>query len=376
MALSDDQIRAVELAQLEGRRQSSLLQVLLDHFAVSVGAKGLMAVSPERPDLRGDVATRVARLQQDAARKVVWLFVDDIDSTYIGTDKQRLKISTFFSACRPLSTSIPGLCIRAAVRSDVWIDIQKANDALDKVLQYVADLDWSEDDLRQILAERVRGFCTRHDVTLDPLLTKRNYSGDREVLRLVFTDPWQTPSDIRRDTPGIPPHRWIYELSYGRPRRAAHLCKLASSVAARQGTDKIAWEHVAAVMEEFGKARVEDLVREHCHECPQVAELIQAFVDQPAVMSTAELMVTIHNQVLEYMRPTIDGKDVHSPVPVAQFLYRIGFLVALVKHDDSEIRHLHETHPDLLIARTSLDERVRWEIHHCFRRHLQMSETT
>jgi hypothetical protein len=373
VALSDDEITAVELAQLEGRRQSSLIQILLDHFAMSVGATGL-TVSPQRPDLRGDVAARVARLQQDAARKMVWLFVDDIDSTYIGTDRQRLKISTFFSACRSLSTSIPGLCIRASVRSDVWVDIEKENDALDKVLQYVADLEWSEEELRQILAERVRGYCTRHGIVLDPLRTQRTCRGDREVLRLVFTDPWRTPSDMRRNGAAMPPHRWIYELSYGRPRWAAHLCSLAGAVATRQGPRKIGRRQVACVLEEFGKARVDDLVREHGHECPEVAELIQAFVGQPATMTTVDLMVTIHNRILEHRRPTIDGKVVHSPVPLAHFLYRIGFLVAVFVRGNTEVRHLFDTHPDLLSARTNLDEGARWEIHHCFRRHLRISD--
>jgi hypothetical protein len=31
--------------------------------------------------------------------------------------------------------------------------------------------------------------------------------------------------------------------------------------------------------------------------------------------------------------------------------------------------------PDLLSARTNLDEGARWEIHHCFRRHLRISDT-
>lgn len=80
-----------EAARGWGNRRFSARSRMRGAFAMSVGPTGLMTVSSQRPDLRGDVAARVARLQQDAARKLVWLFVDDIDSAYIRTDRQGMR---------------------------------------------------------------------------------------------------------------------------------------------------------------------------------------------------------------------------------------------------------------------------------------------
>jgi hypothetical protein len=248
--------------------------------------------------------------------------------------------------------------------------------ALDKAAQYVIDLSWREDELRQILAERVRGYCARHEISLDPVARQRNYNGDRKALREVFTDPWRSPRDVKRGSAGYPPHVWIHELAYDRPRWAAHLCKLSARVATSQSASKITWEHASSVLDDFGEERVKDLVREHRHECPNVADLIQAFVDQPAALTTAALMVTITNRILQHVKPTIDGELVASPLLVAHFLFRIGFLIAVFNANTSdEVRHVFESRPNLLQSGTNPDEGAQWEVHHCFRKHLRINDS-
>jgi hypothetical protein len=313
-------------------------------------------------------------MQQNVSKRVIWLFVDDIDATYIGTDGQRLKISTFISACRSLCNSISGLCVRASVRTDVWADIQDRDEAMDKAAEYVFNLSWSEDEIRQILAERIRGYCRRRSIPLDSMANQPNYNGDRYTLRMVFTDPWRTRKQMERGGTGFPPHVRIHELSYGRPRWATQLCRRAASNATKRNTDQITLDDVVDVLETFGKDRVDDLIREHRHECSEVSELIQAFVDQPARMNTDQLMLAIHNRILTHLKPRIDGTVAESPRPIAHFLYRIGFLVAVFDGaEEREARHLFETRPNLLKSRTNPDEGAKWEIHECFHKFLKIN---
>jgi len=349
LAISDDDVRAVEEAELQGRKAGSLLKVVLDRFTLSFGQKGVVEATLRTPASEQDVSVRIARMQQNVSKRVIWLFVDDIDATYIGTDGQRLKISTFISACRNLCNSISGLCVRTSVRTDVWTDIQDRDEAMDKAAEYVFDLSWSEDEIRQILAERIRGYCRRHSISLDSVAKQQNYNGDRHSLRMVFTDPWRTQKQIERGGTGFPAHVRIHELSYGRPRWATQLCRRAATNATKQNREQIALEDVVDVLEAFGRDRVDDLIREHRHECPEVSELIQAFVDQPARLNTDQLMLAIHNRILNHLKPRIDGTVVEIPTPIAHFLYRIGFLVAVFDGaGEREARHLFESRPNLL----------------------------
>jgi hypothetical protein len=63
------------------------------------------------------------------------------------------------------------------------------------------------------------------------------------------------------------------------------------------------------------------------------------------------------------------------PVDVAAFLFQIGFLSARRNLEDGGYEHLtFADKPDLLRARTNLDDGVRWEIHPVFRQALQMRD--
>ena len=64
---------------------------------------------------------------------------------------------------------------------------------------------------------------------------------------------------------------------YERPRWAIQLSKLAQEAALRHNWDRITKDSIDEVWGEYGVKRIEDLVAEHKHQCPQVSELINAF---------------------------------------------------------------------------------------------------
>ena len=77
---------------------------------------------------------------------------------------------------------------------------------------------------------------------------------------------------------------------------------------------------------------------------------------------------------MTHIRISIDGNIVTSPLEVANFLYRIGFLVARSDSDDEYEHYNFNDLPDLLTNRTNDDFKVKWEIHPCYRQALDIKK--
>jgi hypothetical protein len=188
-------------------------------------------------------------------------------------------------------------------------------------------------------------------------------------------------------------YKVIYTLSYERPRWAIQLCKLAQSAAIRNRADLINKDHIDQVWGEYGAKRIADLVAEHRHQCPQVEELLNAFRGANRLMPRDELFKWINNRISEHLEPFIDGKPTRSPMDIARFLYRIGFIVARSERDNDdnddnddygylfvEDTKKHYEHyrfdqmPDFLLSRTDDDFGLKWEIHPCYRQALDITK--
>jgi hypothetical protein len=92
------------------------------------------------------------------------LLVDDIDATFFDTPPLKLKIGTFFSACRKISREVQNLSIRASVRTDVW-SILRDNEDLDKSEQYMVDIRWNLREMEAIILKRILACLHKADVS-------------------------------------------------------------------------------------------------------------------------------------------------------------------------------------------------------------------
>ena len=107
---------------------------------------------------------------------------------------------------------------------------------------------------------------------------------------------------------------------YERPRWAIRLSKLAQEAALRHNWDRITKDSIDEVWGEYGVKRIEDLVAEHKHQCPQVSELINAFRGAERLMSRQSLFDWINNRVSTHLEVIIEGESTRSPREVARFL--------------------------------------------------------
>lgn len=359
VGFSDDSILLIESAELAGFRNRNLVSALFDRLKV----KGLGA-EIERTRLNVSNSQALLKRVLDNREVSVWLFIDDVDATFVNTPHERLKTSTFFSACRNLISSVKGLCIRAAVRSDVWSVLAQHDEAMDKCEQYMLDLNWSTEETGKIIANKIHSFFCRYYpddtryTSIDPLK-----DGD-QIRSIIFKEPFSWGERT------LASFRPIHILSAGRPRWAAQLCKLAGRAAYNNTQTHISVGNVRAIMRDYGEFRISDLYKEHRHQCPLLQDIVESFSGGPHRFRTDELIDHIADKIIRRIGvPQIDGVNHQKgAVSVAHFLFRCGFIAGRDESTASGLGFVrYEERPNLLSTDANLDDGLSWEIHPSYR---------
>ena len=365
LAISDDSITLVESAELAGFRGRNLLSSLLDRL--NIKGAGLDLSRTRLPQMNSEALLRRITEKKEIR---IWLFVDDIDATFLNNERDRLLASTFFSACRNLVSNVSGLNIRASVRTDVWSILAQYDEALDKCEQYMLDLRWSTMETAEILERKMLSYFVRYYPDNSFFKTLVPIRDRRAVYSLVFNEPF--PWGTRR----LEAFRPIHVLSAGRPRWAAQLCKMAGRDAFDKKSERISLGHMKAQMRDYGQARVSDLYKEHRHQCPMMQDILESFAGRQSRYSTQELLAHLTERVIRRRGlPIIDNRPaVKGSLTVAHFLYRIGFIAARDEKDPTGLGFVrYEDRPNLLTTSANYDDGMDWEIHPSYRQVLRIS---
>lgn len=146
--------------------------------------------------------------------------------------------------------------------------------------------------------------------------------------------------------------------------------------AARRDADVIDRADIFKELTAFGKRRIQDTIAEFRSQCPEVEELLAAFMRGNEEYSTAELLSLIEKKILSHLKPKIFGIiGSAGAMDVAAFLFEIGFFFGRRERDDGHYDHItFSDRPSLLRSRTAINDGLRWEIHPAFRTALEMRD--
>lgn len=365
-AINDDSITLVESSELAGFRGRDLVGSLIDRFRMK-----LKNVEVSR--LKDKTKNAITLLERYSKQKNprVWIYIDDVDATFKNNEKEKTEKSTFFSACRNLANQVNGLCIRASVRTDVWAILRRHDEALDKCDQYLIDILWTALETREILSKKILSYF-RRSYPENSYYESLRLDRDRErILGLVF--PRSFPIGRRKK----PTYRALHTFSDGRPRWAAQLCRMAGKEAYKRRGRIITMSDITRVLTKYGEKRLDDLYREHGHQCKNIGLIIQSFTGGERRYSTDELLARITKKILGHFgQLRIDGMpNIKGALGLAHFLYRIGFIQARQERSVDQISFTrYEEQPDLLTTRANLDESLVWEIHPSYRQALKIQK--
>lgn len=364
IAMSSDSISMIEIAEIDGLKSKNFIGGLISRIKGKIPQLGI-ELGQSIPE---NLEALLSNYQESHKDSIVWILIDDIDAKYQNTTEYQSRIGSFFSAIRSLSKDIPNLKIRTTVREDVWSCLRHLED-LDKIEQYIIHILWTKKQMREILTNRVLSYIKRNY----PESSEAHYKTSRDynkILDIVFQSPihW-------KDDPNSNLFEAISAFSNRRPRWMGQLCRLAARKSASiPNVKRVKLEHINYIMEEYGKNRRDDLIKEHKHQFIEIEILIDALRTMPAEFSQSYL----HEIIIEnYIRgrspqeiPIVDGYHYTKPEDLGNFLYKLGLISRL--HDNgSKFTHFHED-PDLYKSIENKADRINWSIHPAYRTFLNI----
>lgn len=365
-AMSDDAMSLIEAAEIEGIKGRNLVSGLMARLGPLIESasktltQGVVALKTNNPtDQKNLGYEHILKRLQKSTDTTVWLLIDDIDAKYVDTPDQQARIGAFFSALRSLAFSVEGLRIRASVRTDVWTNIRSMEDQ-DKLRQYITDIKWTDDQLRNIFAKRILSFLQRNGETA---YANWNEQDDyNRVVGQVFSGNFRIGAEKKSD-----PLLVAMMLAGKRPRWMGQLCKLAGSAA---GSILIEQRHVDAVMSSFGKEKISDLIKEHQHQFSELQKVIDSFRSSDKTNTRHKLLGVLDRGFVTKMGleriPTVNGYPFQSTDQIASLLYEIDFIVG-EKHGKQT--PFHED-PTLFDSEQNCQNKIPWIVNLSYRRFL------
>ncbi|TKB07676.1 P-loop ATPase, Sll1717 family [Desulforhopalus sp. IMCC35007] len=365
-AFNDDEILLVESSEIAGYKRRNLFGSLLSRLKLKIPSAELIS-----PKLQEDI--KILERITSSEKFNIWLLVDDIDATFINTEQERLRLSTFFSTCREIASSYKGVKIRTTIRTDVWASIRKDDESLDKAEQYTIDLTWTKTDIGKLLSRRIHSFEKRVG-DLKPLTGNALQKYLLAMSELTISRPlWEKQLDkvfwhvYPWGTGYRPPSSLIHMLGAGRPRWVLQLCRMAAQSGKSNAAKRITIGMMTQVLPKYSSIRLDDICREHNHQCPNLPEMINLFSNNNSSYTTEELLAHIDVALQKGLRVTIDGTDRYTPLELARFLFQVNFYQAQRPSENENQYYTFDEKPELLKYESNPDDGMQWTIHPAFR---------
>jgi len=128
---------------------------------------------------------------------------------------------------------------------------------------------------------------------------------------------------------------------------------------------------IRKVLIPYSRFRINDVVKEHKHQCENIEDIVMAFDTGNVRYDTSELLKYIDERIIKYYEIFIDEIGPADSKRVASFLYRIGFIEG-IDTKNSYDRIYYDDSPHFFEALSANHSYVNWEVQHSFRASLNM----
>lgn len=304
-------------------------------------------------------------------KKKIRVYIDDLDRGWAARKDEINRISALLSAILDMCTEYPGLQFRVALRSDVYFLYRTSDESTDKTEGSVVWFSWTNHEILALLAKRVETYFGR---SAPDELEKLPQKDLAKFLLPVMEERFHGAGKWEN----APIHRILMTLIRRRPRDLVKLCSLAARHAHERGVTKIHTEDFEAIFEEYSQGRSQDTFNEYKSELPQIQRLIEGM--RPTAKEVKEGKGWIYStDALNKKLASIcqQGSFIFSsgakatPKELAQFLYKINFLIARKDHGRDGLIERKYFEENRYISSEFRDFGYDWEIHPAFRKHLQ-----
>lgn len=304
-------------------------------------------------------------------RKKIRVYVDDLDRGWSARKDEINRISALLSAILDMCTDYPGLQFRVALRSDVYFLYRTSDESTDKTEGSVVWFSWTNHEILALLVKRVETFFGRTPPDdLEKLSQKELSAFLLPIMEERFhgAGKWEN----------APIHRVLMTLIRRRPRDLVKLCSLAARHAHDKGRHRIISEDLEAIFEEYSQGRSQDTFNEYKSELPQIQKLIEGMRpttkevrDGLGWIYTTDSLTKKLSNICQQGAFTYANGSKAAPKDLAQFLYKINFLIARKDYGTDGLIERKYFEENRYISSEFRDFGYDWEIHPAFRKHLQ-----
>lgn len=304
-------------------------------------------------------------------KKKIRVYIDDLDRGWAAKKDEINRISALLSAVLDMCTEYPGIQFRVALRSDVYFLYRTSDESTDKTEGSVVWFSWTNHEILALLVKRVETFFGR---TPPDKLEKLPQSELAKFLLPIMEERFHGAGKWEN----APIHRILMTLIRRRPRDLVKLCSLAARHAHEREENKIYTEDFEGIFEEYSQGRSQDTFNEYKSELPQIQRLIEGM--RPTAKEVKEGMGWIYStdslnkklaNICQQGSFTFSSGTKASPKELAQFMYKINFLVARKDHGNDGLIERKYFEENRYISSEFRDFGYGWEIHPAFRKHLQ-----
>jgi hypothetical protein len=301
----------------------------------------------------------------------IWIMIDDIDASFVYSNRNSLIITSFINACRNIIRDNNNIYIRCSMRTDVLSSVVDDNETSDKTSQYYFDIKWSQKEMKNIIAKRCSTYLLARfkDENIKKYIKQQNSD---YFISLMFSGKFYWA--------GYRPTNLLNVYSAGRPRWALQLMRMAGESSISMKNGKITYGEIKNQMYKYGANRVLYICAEHKHQCNHLQELIMSFTKQDDIYKYSDLKVLIAeilkkiNDEFDEDKLMIDRQFVKKEKIIIELLYKVGFINKKEYREGSKKLIKYEEEPLALSNITGIEETY-WEIHPAFRYYLQLNDT-
>lgn len=298
----------------------------------------------------------------------IYVYIDDLDRGWTGTQDSIRRISALLNAARDITNDNEGLCIKNSLRSDVYFLVRTSDESTDKIEGSVIWYSWTQHQILCMLAKRILSFQNKN--VSERVLEKQPQFKVAEYYNVVFEDRFYG----RGKWSDVPIHKVLASMIRRRPRDLVKLCILAARSAREKGHEIIMTDDWMDNFDYYSQERLQDTINEYRSELPEIERLLlgmkpsnrERHTSEEFLYTTDELFKKL--EIIQGQKPFFFTKETQATTQeLAAFLYKINFLVARKRVEDSSIIDRKYFEENKYLSNKFIDFGYKWEVHPAFR---------
>ncbi|ABZ84572.1 hypothetical protein HM1_2015 [Heliomicrobium modesticaldum Ice1] len=293
------------------------------------------------------------------------VYIDDLDRGWTCSENDKTRLSSLINALRDMTSAISGLKARISFRTDVYWAVRSSNESQDKFEASEVWVNWTNHEIGIMIAKRITTFLGTQFNEKD--LMNSSFGEIAPLLNPVFEDRFRNTTNWNNKET----YRVLMSLIRKRPRDLIKLCTFSANQAYAEGASLILGKHVTAILPDYSRGRLQDLINEFRTEeksiedllykmAPTTKELADPKIENVYKFTTDRLITKIKN-----VKQNIDI-DL-EPMEIARFLYKIGFLTARKTLNNNFVERKYWDEKRELLKDRIGDLGYGWEIHPSYR---------